>query len=538
MPGPMRRVLGWLPLLGLAACVRAGSSPIAAPVSAPPEATASAPEAAARTEPRSPAEGAARRSDEPAAPAASRTDSTLSDDVFLDSLRSLAPDSTVLARTNVAPEVVEREATSMFGEPAAAAAAATWDIDVASYASHDRVVYWMDYFTGRARWHFERYLERLGRYDGMIRARLTAAGLPQDLIYLAMIESGFNQLARSRAGAVGLWQFMPGTARRYGLTVDAWVDERRDPYEATLAATRMLSELNSRFGSLWLAAAAYNSGPGRIQRGLQRYDLEAENGDEAYFAMSEGRFLRRETRDYVPKLIAAALLAKEPERYGFTGLDRWTPLRWDSVQVPFAVGLDVVARLAGASRDDIEELNARYYRGVTPPDRTVWVRVPRGTADSVASRVAVLPVKDRVTVVTHIVSRGETLSHIGQRYGVSVADIKSANHLRSSRLSVGQRLIVPTSGAHRWSTVSTREPVRTVHRTRGASAASGSRTAARASAPVSRGTASRRVHMVRSGESLWSIARDNQVSVSDLARANGLSTRTTLHPGQAIRLPN
>jgi membrane-bound lytic murein transglycosylase D len=143
-----------------------------------------------------------------------------------------------------------------------------------------------------------------------------------------------------------------------------------------------------------------------------------------------------------------------------------------------------------------------------------------------------------VTFVQHLVARGETLSHIGQRYGVSVADIKSANHLRSSRLSVGQRLIVPTSGAHRWSTVSTREPVRTVHRTRGASAASGSRTAARASAPVSRGTASRRVHMVRSGESLWSIARDNQVSVSDLARANGLSTRTTLHPGQAIRLPN
>ena len=450
---------------------------------------------------------------------------------------TMAPDSTVLARTNVAPEVVESEAASMFGLPtAAAAAAATWDIDVASYASHDRVVYWMDYFTGRARWHFERYLERLGRYDGMIRSRLLSAGLPQDLIYLAMIESGFNQVARSRAGAVGLWQFMPGTARRYGLTVDAWVDERRDPYEATLAATRMLSELNSRFGSLWLAAAAYNSGPGRIQRGLQRYDLEAQNGDDAYFAMSEGRFLRRETRDYVPKLIAAALLAKEPERYGFTGLDRWSPLHYDSVQVSFAVGLDVVARLAQASRDSIEEMNQEFYRGVTPPDRTVWVRVPKGSADSVAAHIAVLPARDRVTVVMHIVSRGETLSHVSQRYGVSVADIKSANHLRSSRLSVGQRLIVPTSGAHRWSATAGGETFRTVRRHRAAASAPATRTSA--SAPAPRGTTTRRVHVVRNGESLWSIAQSNQVSVSDLARANGLSARSTLHPGQAIRLPN
>ena len=136
----------------------------------------------------------------------------------------------------VAPEVVRREAAELFGRPNGAAANATWDIDVASYAQHERVQYWMSYFTGRSRWHFERYIERAGRYDSMIRGRLGAAGMPRDMIYLAMIESGFAQSIRSRAGAIGLWQFMPETGRRYGLTVDNWVDERRDPFLATDAA--------------------------------------------------------------------------------------------------------------------------------------------------------------------------------------------------------------------------------------------------------------------------------------------------------------
>jgi membrane-bound lytic murein transglycosylase D len=524
----MKRILGCLTLLGLAACARSGPSPVT-PLSQPGEEQAAAP-AAPRSGPVSPADPAAQPSEAAVAAPHTAADSA-QEDAFLDSLRTQASDSTVRARTNVAPEVVESEATSMFGRPDGTAAAAIWDIDVASYASHDRVLYWMDYFTGRARWHFERYLERLGRYDGLIRSHLASAGLPQDLIYLAMIESGFNQLARSRAGAVGLWQFMPGTARRYGLTVDAWVDDRRDPYEATVAAARMLAELNNRFGSLWLAAAAYNSGPGKIQRGLTRYEYGALSGDDAYFALSEGRFLRRETRDYVPKLIAAALLAKEPDRYGFTGLARWTPLRYDSVHVTFAVGLDVVARLSGAPRDSIEGMNARFIRGVTPPDRDVWVRVPAGSADSVAARLAVLPARDRVTFVSHVVSRGETLSHISQRYGVSVADVKSANHLHSTRLSVGQRLIIPTSGA-RWKSSTDARP----RRVRAASA--GSSAGRSPVAATGRTAASKRVHLVRSGETLWSISRDFQVPLAALLSANGLTSRSVLHAGQAIRLPN
>jgi membrane-bound lytic murein transglycosylase D len=516
-----------LGVCGFAGCARGlpvqQTAPTPAPEAAPAAAAAAAaaPVAEERAAPPAPASPADVR---PSPRAATKYAADTTDDAFLDSLHALAADSAAPVRVRVDTGEVRSEAVRMFGRPGGAAAGPTWDIDVASYASHDRVQYWMDFFTGRARWHFERYIERSGRYDSMIRTRLAAAGLPQDLIYLAMIESGFNQVARSRSGAVGLWQFIPGTARRYGLTVDAWVDDRRDPYQSTDAAIRFLAELNDRFGSLYLAAAAYNSGPGKIQRGLRRHDYGGVDGDQAYFLMAEGTFLRRETRDYVPKLIAAALLAKEPERYGFGGLTRWEPLRYDSVRVEFAVGLDVVARLAGTSRDRIEEMNARFLRGVTPPDRRVWVRVPEGTADSVASRLTRLPERERVTFLTHTVTRGETLSSIARRYRVTVSDLKSANRLRSNLLRVRQTLIIPVSLA----------------RGQAAGSRSGAAAASRTAAP--RGTSSearsRRVHIVRRGETLSGIAEDFRVPLSSLLRANNLTSRSTIRPGQAIRIPN
>ena len=453
---------------------------------------------------------------------------------------------------DVPPEVVRSEVAGMFARPLAAVAGATWDIDVASYASHERVQYYIDYFSGRARRHFEIYLARLGRYDSIIRTRLAMAGLPQDLIFLAMIESGFNQNARSRAGAVGLWQFIPGTARRYGLTLDAWVDERRDPLLATDAAIRMLSELNNRFGSLYLAAAAYNSGPGKIDRGLRRYDFGAMDGDDRYFALAEGTFLRRETRDYVPKLIAAALLAKEPERWGFTGIAPWQPLRYDSLEVRFAVGIDVLARLAGTARSEMGELNPRLYRGVTPPDRTVWVNVPEGTGEAVAEGLATLPPSERVTVVLHIVERGETLSKIARRYHVSVDDITSANRgVQALRLRRGQRLVIPTSlmGTSRVSSVSRASPSRGRVVRRSVTGTQSAATPARTTAPTTarsataattatRAAVTRRVHIVRSGETPWQIAQSFNVSLSALLSVNGLTSRSRIHPGQALRIPN
>jgi membrane-bound lytic murein transglycosylase D len=531
------RKLAFALTIGITACARSAPAPLT-PVAASPSVTGPPPRCcgpdSSPVRPAVPRNPATLIQDTTTATAPD----TLPEEAFLDSLRALAADSSARPVASVAPEVVRSEAASMFARPVAAAAGATWDIDVANYASHERVLYYLDYFSGRARRHFEIYLERLGRYDSIIRTRLAAAGLPQDLIYLAMIESGFNQNARSRAGAVGLWQFIPGTARRYGLTVDSWVDERRDPFLATDAAIRMLSELNNRFGSLYLAAAAYNSGPGKIARGLRRYDFGALDGDDRYFALAEGTFLRRETRDYVPKLIAAALVAKEPERWGFTGITPWQPLRYDSLEVRFAVGVDVLARLSGTSRDQMEELNPGLYRGVTPPDRTVWVRVPEGTREALAERLATLPASERVTVVVHIVERGETLSKIARRYHVTVDDITGANRgVQARRLRRGQRLVIPTSlmGASRVSSASSRARVarRSVTATR---AGPTTRTApAGTSGPAA---VSRRVHIVRDGETLGQIARNFNVPLEALLRANGLSARSTIRPGQTVRIPS
>lgn len=558
VPAPgMKTVLGVLAIAAAAACSRGGSAPVSpapapaasAPSAPAPEQTAQATPPAAQ-QPQAPAQQPQTPAERPAnpGPAAApaprpaqvvaaardtvvRQDSAVQDTLqreaaFLDSLHSTRADTSHPAvQVPVATEEVRREAATLLGRP-------TWDIDVETYASHERVQYWMTYFTGRSRWHFERYIERAGRYDSMIRTRLAAAGLPQDLLYLAMIESGFAQTIRSRAGAVGVWQFIPGTARLYGLTVDAWLDDRRDPYLATDAAIHFLSDLNRRFGSWYLAAAAYNSGPGKISRGLRRGDYGSLTGNDAFFAMAEGSFLRRETRDYVPKLIAAALLAKEPDKYGFTGLTLWSPLRYDSVQTTFAVGMDVLARLAGSTREAMEELNPRFVRGVTPPDRRVWVKVPVGTADSVAARLAVLPERDRVTVMVHIVSRGETLSSLARRYGVSSTDIKSANRMRSNRLARGQRLVIPTSLARSRSDASVSTRRATAQRT----TTRASRSTATRATTSTRARTSRR-HIVRAGESPYSIATSFNVSLTDLLQANDLTRRSVIRPGQSLRIP-
>lgn len=525
------RKLGVLLLAGVAACARSGLapapvSPVAAPPpsSDPPAAHCCAPETASASPLAPPAPPSPPPAAVPAHPARETRvvrDTTV-EDPFLDSLRAAKLDTTQHPATPVAPEAVRQEAADLLGPQAA-----SHDLAFEQYSTHERVQFWLDWFTGRARRHFEIYLARLGRWDSLVRGRLAASGLPQDLVYLAMIESGMNPLARSRVGAVGLWQFMPATGRRYGLTVDSWVDERRDPYRATDAAIRFISELHGRFGSYYLAAAAYDAGPGKIQRGLREYDLSALEADDRYFALSEARFFKRETSDYVPKLIAVALMAKQPDRFGFTDIQRWQPLEFDSVQVGYAVGLDVLGRLSHSSRDVLEELNPQFYRGVTPPDRAVWVRVPVGTSDSVATRLAALPARERVTVVVHFVQRGENLGRIARQYHVTVDDIRMANRgVQPRALRPGQRLVIPTS---------LRPPVsiaeRHVRRSRH------HRVASSRAAPLTAAGTSSRVHIVRPGDTPSGIASRFGVPLSSLMRANRLGARSTIRPGQAVRIP-
>ncbi len=387
----------------------------------------------------------------------------------------------------------------------------SYDIDVRSFADRDQVRYYERFFLGPARDRFQIWLGRLPRYEGMIRERFRTLGIPEDLVYLALIESGYSNTAVSRANAVGMWQFIASTGRTYGLTIDTWVDERRDPFLATEAAGRHLADLYELFGSWYLAAAAYNGGAGRVTRGIRRLSAGDSLTDETFFHLSDRRYLRRETRDYVPKLIAAALIAKDPERYGFTPGPALPLLEFDEITVPDATGLDVLARLADTSAVALAQLNPHYIRGVTPPKRSAIVRVPRGTGALVAQRYQDLPVNERVNFVEHVVRRGETLSEIGRRYGVSVSLLRAANNnVHPQRLQIGRRLVIPISPAARSGAV--RRP-------------------AAAPQPVVTGA---QYHVVRRGDSLWGIAQRYGVGVNDLTRWNRMERNDVLRVGQRL----
>ncbi len=371
--------------------------------------------------------------------------------------------------------------------------------------TNEAVERWIDFFAVKAHDRFATYLARAGRYEDMIRTRLRAAGLPEDLLYLAMIESGMNPNAYSRAHAAGMWQFIRGTGRRYDLQIDFWVDERRDPFKATDAAIAHLDDLYEEFGSWYLAAAAYNAGSGRVSRGIKK------TGSTDFYDLADARVLRSETRNYVPKLVAAAIIAKNPKKYGFDDVVPQKPLEFETVLVPDATSFDVLADAAGVSEDDIRMLNPHYPRRVTPPDQAVELRLPVGTSERFVVAYAEVPASERVTWLEHRVQRGETLGHIAGRYGTSVTAIRAANNnVNPKRLQIGQRLIIPRSGA---------SP------TRVASAAPAGGASASGSGPLS--------VTVQRGDTLWDISRRYNVTTTQLMQINGLSS-SRIHPGDRI----
>ncbi len=402
-----------------------------------------------------------------------------------------------------------------------------FDIDVANWMGQQRVKYYLDFFTGPARERMSIWLERMPRYEPGIRARLIAKGLPGDLAYLPLIESGYSASAVSRSKAVGMWQFMRGTARLYGLQVDSWVDERRDVPKATDAAIRFLADLTARFGSPYLAAAAYNGGPGRIQRGLARiegYDVAAADdlddddggpqaGDAAFFQLADTRHIMRETKDYVPKLIAAAMIAKRPEMYGFDPIASDSVAAPDSVVVQDATGLDVIADAAGISMADLWTANPMYLRAVTPPKRPSVVRVPSGHGSEAQAKLDILPAAARLTAILHHVKRGETSGAIAKRYGLGIADLRALNPALKSRAPrSGEVLTIP--GKVRlagWVTENRRV--------------------------VSENDAgSGPTHRVQRGETLSGLSRRYRVSVSQLRAWNRLGPRSLIRVGQVLRV--
>lgn len=392
----------------------------------------------------------------------------------------------------------------------------SWDIDVRSYETFDRVRHYVTVFSGPSR---ERISDRLSagtRYEAMIRSKLQAGGLPEDMYYLALVESGYNPHAYSRAAAVGMWQFMTTTAKGMGLRVDWWIDERRDPVRSTDAAVRFLRGLNEQFGSMYLAAAAYNGGPGRIARGLNRYadDLEGEDPDEMFFTLAEKKYLRGETRNYVPQLIAAALVAKEPDRYGLV-IQQREPFAYDSAWVGGSVPLEVIAEASGASLETIQDLNSHILRGMTPPlpkRDSIKVRIPVGARARFDSVFATLPESTVTGARTVKTEKGATWATIAKKHRIPAKSLPWYNPkvkpAKSGRIPAGTLVLVPTPGVVR-AALPVPDP------------------------KVERYGTSTRTHVVRAGENLSVIARRYRTTAAAIMRQNRLK-KAMIFPGQEL----
>jgi membrane-bound lytic murein transglycosylase D len=419
------------------------------------------------------------------------------------------PDSVVSGKAFSLVDVDSTSGAGEDGEP-------TWDIEVDSYVTQDKVAHYVNLFLGTARTRFVERLQRGKQYEPMIREKFRAAGIPEDMYFLGLVESGFDPHAYSRAAAVGMWQFMSSTARGVGLRVDWWVDERRDPMKSTDAAARFIRDLRGQFGSLYLAAAAYNGGPGRVSRGLKKFDdaLDDVNGEDCFFALAEQEYLRAETKNYVPQLIAAALIGKAPARYGIQ-LDSVPRYAYDSVFVPAATPLSAVARATGRTLRDVQLLNPHVLRGVTPPDMAIPVRVPAGAAEGFDSLWAALPDSERVAFHRVTTRKGETLAGLAKKHGVQTRHLSMFNRrlsVKKGRLTTGQVVLVPTAATVAGA-LDVPDP--SIERY-GSSSASG-----------------RVTHVVKRGESLGLIAKRYRTSVSALVRLNRLK-KNVIYPGQTI----
>ncbi len=396
------------------------------------------------------------------------------------------------------------------------AVAGQYDIPI---AFNERVAAYLAFFQGPGRKWFGKWLARAGRWTPQFRPILKEHGVPEDLVYLAMIESGFSATATSWASAVGPWQFIEETGRRHGLRVDFWIDERRDPWKSTHAAALFLGKLHREFGDWYLAWAAYNAGPGRVKKGIE---LE---GTRDFWALADGRAFRAETQGYVPKLIAAALIAKHPAAFGFPPIEVLEPVAFDEVELAWATDLLVIARCAGVPIDAVKELNPELRRWATPPidkgGKPYRLRVPSGHRERFAEAYAKVPASERFTFKAHKVQRGDTLGHIAIAYGTSSEAIARVNGIKDvRRLRLGQELMIPLPpGALPGHTVRSGE-------------AKAKPKAARApEAPTGKGW-----HVLQKNETPGHVALRYGISVQQLLQWNDLTNPKRIRAGRRLRV--
>ena len=375
---------------------------------------------------------------------------------------------------------------------------------------NDKVTKWIEYFQGRGRGHMTRYLSRSSRYLPKMKEILNSHGLPEDLVYIALIESGFNAKALSRANAVGYWQFIRGTGRRYGLQQNYYIDERRDFIESTEAAAMYLKALYNLFGSWYLAIASYNVGENRIKNLVMKYYTRD------FWELAQKNRLPRETTNYVPKFLAARMIAKHPEKYGFDDVVYEPPLDFKEVTISNkGVNLKKMAKNLGISHKELYALNPAYKRGIIPKRKgSAKIRVPSSLDDKVI--VAALEKSTSKVTMSVIASgegesyrirRGDTLSHIAQRFGTSIRALRRANNFsRRATLYPGKKIKIPT----------------------------GRRVASRSVAKAKR---REKTYRVRRGDNLYVIAKKFGVSIAKLKKRNKMGRRSLLQIGKVLVIP-
>jgi membrane-bound lytic murein transglycosylase D len=373
----------------------------------------------------------------------------------------------------------------------------------------------IEYFTsGKGRKVFTIWLQRAGKYEKLIKKILREEGVPEELFYLAMIESGFRPEARSWAKAVGIWQFIYGTGRMYDLKASWWFDERRDPVKSTRAAASHLKNLYSRFGDWYLAMAGYNYSPGKIEKRLSKY------GVSDYWDLPR---LPRETRNYVPTFIAAATIAQDREKYEFD-IEHDPPLEIDTVTVRECVDLNVVADCVSSSFAEIKSINPALLRWCTPPDQGKWVlNLPKGSREIFVKNYAKIPDNQKTSWVRHYIRSGETLSGISSRYGVSINEIKRFNRIRGTMIRAGGSLVIPV-------------PQNKNYYKSYANYSNTSRTSAPRKVVEDVPGREKRVYLVKNGDTLWDIANLFGATVSQIRSWNGLGGTRIIHPNQKLNV--
>jgi len=369
---------------------------------------------------------------------------------------------------------------------------------------NDSVENHLEYFKTRGRDSFQRWLDRSALYIPVMKDIFREKNLPEDLVYVAMIESGFNPYAVSWAKAVGPWQFMPATGKLYGLKIDWWIDERKDPIKSTMAAAEHLKDLHNLFGSWPLALASYNAGAGKVQRAVLR------TRSDDFWDLKASRYIRKETKNYVPKYMAATIIAKNPGAYGFS-ITSIGPFKSDEVVVGQSTDLRLIARCADVTYEEIKELNPELKRWVTPPQYANYVlRIPTGRKDTFLANYAAITAEQKIKWERHMVKKGETLAVLARQYNTTPEALRDINGIKKDYVIPGKHILIPLD--------------------------LNSKTQDLSYLPINQGSKLQNIlHRVRRGETLGVIARNNNVTVADIREWNkGLGK--SVRAGQKIKL--